>query len=304
MDETTAGLLSTRFRVDRDGVTFVLRAERVPTEASPLLLGQTTPCVGRGRELSMLEGVWSGTVSEPVASAVLVVGAAGAGKSRLRRELLERLRAQPAPLEVLSGSGDALAAGSPYRIIAAALRTSAGFHESEPLEARRDKLVSRVSRHLDRTSAPRIATFLGELTHTPFSDENDEALRAARANPRIMGDAMRAAWEDWLAAECKAQPVVLTVEDLQWGDSATVRLLDSTLRTLRDLPLMVVAFARPEVFEQFPNLWSEREVQTIKLGPLSKRASEQLIRTALGPNVDPAIVDKVLESLAREPILP
>ena len=35
VDETTAGMLSRRFRVDRDGVTFVLRSQRVPAEASP-----------------------------------------------------------------------------------------------------------------------------------------------------------------------------------------------------------------------------------------------------------------------------
>ena len=33
-----------------------------------------------------------------------------------------------------------------------------------------------------------------------------EALRAARANPQLMGDLMRRAFEDWLKAECERQP--------------------------------------------------------------------------------------------------
>ena len=116
-----------------------------------------------------------------------------------------------------------------------------------------------------------------------------------------MGDAVRVAWEDWLAAECEAQPLVIILEDLQWGDAATVRLVDSTLRTLRDAPLMVVAFARPEVFDQLPSLWSEREVQVIKLGPLSRRASEQLIRAALGPEVNPVVAAKLVDRAQGNP---
>src|SRR5262249_37120765 len=110
-----------------------------------------------------------------------------------------------------------------------------------------------------------------------------------------MGDAMRAAWEDWLTAECKAQPVVLIIEDLHWADAATVRMIDATLRNLRDLPLLVLVLARPEVHARFPGLWDERDVQAIKLGPLSHKASEQLVRGALvgaGPDVVAKIVER------------
>ena len=103
-------------------------------------------------------------------------------------------------------------------------------------------------------------------------------LRAARRDPTLMGDQMRRAWEDWLAAECGAQPVVLVLEDLHWGDLPTVRFVDAALRNLRDQPLFVLALARPEVHEHFPRLWAERDVSEIRLGELGRKAAERLVR--------------------------
>src|SRR6185312_12673701 len=107
----------------------------------------------------------------------------------------------------------------------------------------------------------RVAAFLGELIRAPFPDDHHKALRAARENAQLMGDGMRTAWEDWLTAECEARPVVLILEDLHWADAATVQMIDATLRNLRDLPLLVLALARPEVHARFPALWAERSTQ-------------------------------------------
>src|SRR6185437_1946943 len=107
--------------------------------------------------------------------------------------------------------------GSPYRMLADALRRSAGIHEGDPADVRRNKLRARVVRHLDGRDAGRVAAFFGELAGAPFPDDaspgglagepSTGALRAARDNPLLMSDGIRAAWEDWLAAECAAQPL-------------------------------------------------------------------------------------------------
>ena len=301
LDEVTAGMIGHRFRVDRHPGGFVVRGERAAIEGVPLLLGHATPCVGRARELAMLEGIFAGCVSEPAGSGVLIVGEAGSGKTRLRRELTEALRARGERVEILAGAGDSIGAGSPFRLIADAVRRAAGIREGEPLDERRKKLRARLARHLDEGSVERVVVFLGELAGTPFPDEGDLALRAARDSARIMGDAMRAAWEDWLAAECAAQPVLLVLENMQWGDAATVRLVDSTLRNLRDLPLMILVLARPEVHERFPALWAERDVQLIRLGPISRRAAEQLVRAGLGADAPAELVARVVDRAEGNP---
>ena len=63
------------------------------------LLGKPTPCVGRDKELGLLEGTLRECVSDSVARAVVVTGPAGQGKSRLRREFERKAR------ELGAGSG-------------------------------------------------------------------------------------------------------------------------------------------------------------------------------------------------------
>jgi hypothetical protein len=83
----------------------------------------------------------------------------------------------------------------------------------------------------------------------------------------------------------RGQPVLVVLEDMQWGDAGTVGLLDGAIRSLRDHPFMVLALARPDLQTVFPNLWAERQVHVIQLPPLSRRASERLVREALGASV-------------------
>jgi tetratricopeptide (TPR) repeat protein len=294
LDDMAVGLLDARFEIRRDGTATFLRAERDVFEVKRNLLGKASDFVGRGREMSMLSNHYTSAIAESAASAVLVTGEPGVGKSRLRQEFVEWVGKQRERGEVLFGVGDSLGAGSPFAMIGLCIRRAAGIQEGEPVEERRRKLVERVSRTVDREVVPRVAAFLGEIANVPFPDGDHEALRMARQNPQLMGDAMRRAWEDWLRAECAAHPVLLLLEDLHWGDLGTVSFVDAALRHLRDEPFMVLALARPEVQTRFPELWSGRDLQTIRLGPLSKRASEKLVREALGTGVSDALVEQLI----------
>jgi tetratricopeptide (TPR) repeat protein len=294
LDDMAVGLLDARFEIRRDGTASFLRAERDVFEVKRNLLGKASDFVGRGREMSMLSNLYASALAESTASAVLVTGAAGVGKSRLRQEFVEWVGGQRERAEVLFGIGDSLGAGSPFAMIGLCIRRAAGIQEGEPLEERRRKLIERVGRHVDHEVVPRVAAFLGEIANVPFPDEHSEALKMARQNPQLMGDAMRRSWEDWLLAECAAHPVLLLLEDLHWGDLGTVSFIDAALRNLRDQPLMVLALARPDVHARFPDLWNGREMQVIRLSPLSKRASEKLVREALGTGVTDAIVEQII----------
>jgi predicted ATPase len=110
------------------------------------------------------------------------------------------------------------------------------------------------------------------------------------------------AWIDGLARECGAAPVLLVLEDLQWGDAMSVKMLDGALRDLRDVPLMVMAFARPEVHELFPRLWSERAVEEIRLTALTRSASERLVRGLLGEAAGASEVARIVEQADGVPV--
>ncbi|WP_437767764.1 protein kinase [Sorangium sp. So ce281] len=305
IDGATADMLGPRFIVahaapSAPGGPLFLYGERAVDEIAPALLGKRTPCVGRARELSMLHGVLAGCISESLASAVLVLGPPGAGKSRLRLELFAALRQRDEPIEILWGRADSGSPGSPFGMIADVLCRAAGLRARDPAWARQRKLKQRLGRHLGGPALDRAAAFLGEICGAP-SPEHARMVRAARQSATGMSDGVGAAWEDWLAAECAARPVLLALEDLHWGDAATVRLLDATLRNLRELPLILLALARPDVHRLFPSLWAEREVQTIKLGPLPRRASAELVRAALGEPVPEGVVARLVERAGGNP---
>jgi tetratricopeptide (TPR) repeat protein len=300
LDDATADVLGARFRVEASAGSQWLRGERAGGEATPVLLGRATSFVGRSREMSSLTGMLEGCADESLATAVLVTGPAGSGKSRLCQELLARVAARGDGLTVLLGRGDSVGTGSPFSVAADMLRRAARLRQGEPLAVGREKLAARVGRHLDGALRARVVAFLGAMCGVSFPEAAD-ALRAAQASPVLMGDSMRAAWQEWLAAECAAHPVLLVLEDLQWGDDATVGLVDTALRNLPDRPLMALALGRQEARARFPTLWAGRHPQHLVLGPLPGKACERLVTEALGEGVPARVVESIVGRAAGNP---
>jgi tetratricopeptide (TPR) repeat protein len=241
------------------------------------------------------------------AAVALVTGPPGIGKSRLRDELLRRIVRELGAVHVWVGQGDAVTAGSPLSLLSRAVRRAIGIADGEPVHVRRQKLRARVERHASLGAETEHAVaFLGELAGVddsatdPRSRSADHAelapeVRAARHDPQLMTDQIRRALIGWLRAECAATPVVLVLEDLQWGDAPTVRLVDAALAELGDVPFMVLASARPEVHQVFPSLWSERGATEIRLSALPRRASEQLVREVLGDRAAPDVLARIVD---------
>ncbi|WP_437964093.1 protein kinase [Sorangium sp. So ce260] len=292
LDGPTAGLLARSFDILQADDASWLGGPKEEPDTVPRLLGKPTPCVGRERELLQLAAEWRHCVEEPAASAVVVVGAPGLGKSRLAWEFL-RERSEDA--EVWIGRADPMAAGSAFGLLAQALRRAMGILDGEPLEVRRSKVLARVER-LDGlgAKAPHVAAFLGELVGAPFPDEGDVQLHTARQSSMLMGDRLREAFEDFVLAECQRKPVLLLLEDLHWGDLPTVMLIDAALQHAGSLPFFVLALARPEVHDLFPTLWSERHGLRLRLAPLPRRAGERLVREVLGDGVGAEQVEALL----------
>jgi len=289
LDEVSAGLLDARFDVVERDAQLILCGERPVMQGARTLLGRPTPCVGRDWELGALAGILDECIEEPAARIAVVTAAPGMGKSRLGAEFIRRARDRHPEIAVWAGRGDSLRAGSTLDLLAQTLRDALGIHEGEPLSVRHDKLRARVAERVPPADRPRVTAFLGELVGAPASERTgdaDAALRAARQDARLMNEQMRAAWLDFLLAETAAHPVLVVLDDLHWGDFGTVRFIDAALRDRSKRPWMVVALARPEVFDVFPRLWAERQnVQELRLKELGRKAGERLVRQVLGDAV-------------------
>jgi predicted Ser/Thr protein kinase len=300
LDDTTAGLLGSRFDVGGDALGLFLRGERDQTDLARTLLGKETPCVGRERELALLLGLWDESVAEPLAQAAVISGPPGVGKSRLRDELVRRLRERK-DVEVWLGRGDALGAGAPFAMVGEAVRRAAGITPGEAEIVARKKLRARVARFVRPSEVERVSEFLGELAGVLFSDEGSVHLAAARRDPVLRADQMRRAFEDFVDAECAAHPLLLVLEDLHWGDRPSVDYVDGLLRALPERPLLVLAVGRPELRTQLPGLWSGRRTQELRLGELTRKAAETLSREVLGAEADESLISLVVERSGGNP---
>ncbi len=301
LDEVTAGLLDARFDVIEREAGLVLCGERTLAQGQRTLLGRATSCVGRDWELGLLAGILDECIDEGEARGVLVTAAAGMGKSRLGAEFVSRIQERHASIStsisIWVGRGDSLRAGATLDLLAQALRGALGIFESEPLPERRNKLKARVAEHVPAGDQRRVTEFLAELVGAllPDDDEASAQLQAARQNAQLMSEQMRNAWLDFLEAETRAHPVLLVLEDLHWSDFGTVRFIDSALRDRSKRPWMVLALARPDVFEVFPKLWANHHnVQELRLKELGKKAGERLARQVLGDAVGSDVVERLV----------
>lgn len=288
-DEVSGNLLDARYAMQRYGRICLLQGELDQGEESRALLGKLTPCVGRERELALLDMLADTSQADSVARAALVLAPAGMGKSRLRHEFVRRLRQRQSETTVAIGRADAISAGASYGLMAAIVRDLCGIVGGEPLPERQSKLRSRVASRVADADLERVVVFLGEVCGCQFLDSELPLLRAARQDPRILGAQIEQALLDLLRAECQAHPLVLILEDLHWGDILTVRLFKEALGLLAERSLFVLAMARPEVQESFPNLWEERAVQVIRLPRLPSKAAERLIEYTLGDTLSPKV---------------
>ncbi len=291
VDEVTAGLIEARFEVSAAAGLLVLSGPR-PDDAVRTVLGRQPPLVGRELELGTLESTLLECLQGPAAAAVLLEGRPGMGKSRLLTELVVRARrlADP-PALVLAARAEPFGAGSPYALAGDAVRRAAGIHGAESPAVRVAKLRARFG-------GGRAAALLGELAGIPFVDEE---LRPLRSDAALLGDALRGAWEEWLRGETALHPVLLVVDDLHWGDLPSVALVDHALRVLADAPLYVIAGARPEVRDRFPDLWVERGLRHVRVGPLPRRAATELVGALLGDGIDEATVVRVVDRAGGNP---
>ncbi|MDC3988006.1 ATP-binding protein, partial [Polyangium jinanense] len=300
VDEVTAGLFDARFVVVRRPSGIELHREEEVSRAARTLLGKPSPFVGRGREKRILLDLLDESVGEGIARAVLVTGPPGIGKSRLRQEFVHAAFQRHPKVEVWIGRGDAISKGSAFSLAGSALRHAFAIVGHEPIEERRRKLTERVARHVAEPEVRHVAGFLGEMTGTPFPDEESAKLRAARLDARLMADQIQFSFRQFMAAACGAHPVLLVLEDLHWGDLPSVKLVDAALRDIAGKPLVVAAFGRPEVHDVFPKVWAERGLSEIRLGELTPRAAAELARSALG-DTEPRTIAQIVKRAAGHP---
>ena len=295
VDDASTGLLDGRYQLARNDGGMVLVTGEYNPDQGRRLLGKPTPCVGRDQELNLLSTVFTSCMENSEAHAVLITAAEGMGKSRLKHEFLRRLQARPQVPLVIAARGDMQNPAIPYLLLGQALRRLGQVQDGVPAAQQQERLTAQLGEQVGSGDRQFVCEFLGELCGLHFPDADSPKLHAARLDPRLMREQLVRAFTILLEAECKQRAVVVVLDDLQWGDTQSLQLLDAALRELRNQPLLVIAFGRAEVSERFPNLWKSHKLQQLPLKPLAKRACQRLIEHVIGKTVEPLAMARLIE---------
>lgn len=269
------------------------------------------PTLGREIELSQLRITMDTSRDERRAVGALVLGPPGIGKSRLVAEARRALALERSGTRVLAGRAEPLrrevALSLMASVLAARAREGAESEgwprlSGEADSSERRRAVRALARDAFGADEAGVASaeFLGELLAVPMLES--DTLAAARRDPRLMLDRLRLAVLDWLEAQASAGPVVLVLEDLQWADAASLELLDEALGLLAELPLCVIATARPEVLEQRPELFAHADVLRVEPRALSAAHVAVLARSIAGRELPPTLAASLAERTAGNPL--
>jgi class 3 adenylate cyclase len=233
--------------------------------------------VGRDAELERLLGAYRRAADERRPRLVTVVGDAGLGKTRLARELWERLQTESPPPLRRTGRCLSYGAGIAYWALGEVLREQFGLLESDPPE-----------RALER---------LGERQILGLALGLDAA---GDLHPLAVRDRFQDAWADFVTAVAAEQPMVVLIEDLHWADDQLLDLLEHVL-VASDGPLLLVATARPELLERRPG-WGMRALsERLELDPLSPEESVRMLDELLAGGLPTKLRELVVERAEGNP---
>jgi eukaryotic-like serine/threonine-protein kinase len=245
----------------------------------------SAPFVGRTAELSALHDALIDAGARSVA--VFVRGESGMGKSQLLRRFLDALGRDALVLEGRCYERESV----PFKTLDAAIDALAALLVRLP-EERQEALVPR--------DVSALARLFPVLRRVPAV-----AARAVGAwsppDPQELRRRAFSALRNLLRALARTQPLILAIDDLQWGDADSAVFLSELIHHPEPLPLLLLMVHRlgddagivARVQARPPGL-ALGDVRTIELGPLDSEDAGRMVRAISDASEDTA------DTLVRE----
>jgi class 3 adenylate cyclase/tetratricopeptide (TPR) repeat protein len=251
--------------------------------------------VGRERELAVVRDAFERARHERTPQLLTLVGVPGIGKSRLVYELQRIVDADPELITWRQGRCLAYGDGITLWALGEIVKAQAGVLEQDSA----DEITAKIHQVVEDTLAGS-----GDETRV---ESHLLALLGLAGEAQLGGDRRNeafAAWRRFLEGLAEQRPLVLVVEDIHWADESLLDFLDELVEWVSDVPLLVVATARPELLERRPN-WGGGKLNatTLALSPLSDEQTAQLIGRLLGrPLLEAGAQRALLERAGGNPL--
>jgi class 3 adenylate cyclase len=232
------------------------KAARQPNRAEP-------PMVGREREISVAQNLLADAQNKHGAL-LYITGDPGIGKSRLSSEMAKFAAANG--YRILDAAAQPLATIEPYGLWRQLLERSAGVASgmvARETDAAFAVVLQGASEHAEQTIALRATLGLA----TPEFQLLDDDARF---------QAIRRGWNSFVLSLAAEAPLLLILDDLQWADTYSLRLLDAMVDAIPGRAMVLCCMARPE----FRHSWANRsDFHPIELRPLSSEECMALARS-------------------------
>jgi class 3 adenylate cyclase len=255
--------------------------------------GLEAPLTGRDAELRTVRELFHAAAERGVPRLVLVSGPAGVGKSRLGWEFEKYADGLVSELWWHRGRCLSYGEGVAFWALAEIVRQRLGIAEEDPADVAARKLAAGLDRFIpDPAERAYAGTRLARLLGVAFAGDGGGAL------PR---EELFAGWRMFFERLAAAQPVVLLVEDAQYSDTGLLDFLEHLIDWVRDLPVYVLVFARPELSQARPGFGVGRNRSTLTLDPLDPASMDRLV-DALVPEMPPGARSKITSQAQGIPL--
>jgi DNA-binding SARP family transcriptional activator len=221
-----------------------------------------SPMVGREGERRRLQDAFEQAVRDHSCHLFTVLGAAGVGKSRLVQEFLDAVAGRAL---ITRGRCLPYGEGITFWPVMEAVKDAAALDDSDPPEKRQRQLAG-VLEGEDQVElvAQRVAEVIGLAEAVGGVEEGFWAVRT------------------FFEVLARRRPLVLVFDDIHWGETTFLDLLEHLADWVRDAPILLICIARPELLDTRPAWGGGKWNSTsILLEPLSDPECRVLVANLL-----------------------
>lgn len=260
-------------------------------------LRTTRPLRGRDRELALLEGSFAAVVEEQRAQVLFLTAEPGFGKTRLLHAF-GQLRAGSAADLALYASASSVGADTPLGLVRLLVARALIAHGSlgGAIATPEQALDALADRTAWSERVKRLRRCLG--------DEVDQERGVASRDPLLVEARTAEALGDLLKEiSDHTSSLVLSVDDAEQADFASMRVLSLTLAHIADRPVLCLVAASKKVDPTFETRLGGVHCERIRVAKLSRKAASMLVRDELGETASAQRVSEIVNLAEGHPTL-
>ncbi len=241
-----------------------------------------TPMVGREQELRAIGEAFGRAQHDRTCLLFTVVGAPGAGKSRLVEEFIGGVEG----VTTLRGRCLPYGEGITYWPIIEALTTTLSLSGAESESVVHDRLLG----------------FMGSVPDAELIAERIEQILGV-AGARAVTEETHWAVRKLLEAAARSSPLVFDLDDLHWAEPSMLDLVEHIADWSRDAPILLLCSARHDLLDLRPT-WGGGKLNatTIQLEPLTDTETRAIARNLAGDRLLPEAATRVAEAAEGNPL--